>query len=145
MLKSTNQLHIGCIVCSLNWSLAIEYERKQKENRILDELLLRLLLILVTVSDRKKYGKKKKKKKEDCFDIVISKVWQALEKNKIGNGFVFWIMNEITGSVCLILLRTKNWLSLCGWIHDSVNFFTSGCVSLDNKTVTRWMKGHKKF
>lgn len=50
----------------------------------------------------------KKKKKEDCFDIVISKVWQALEKNKIGNGFVFWIMNEITGSgVCLILLRTK--------------------------------------
>ena len=51
---------------------------------------------------------KKKKKKEDCFDIVISKVWQALEKNKIGNGFVFWIMNEITGSgVCLILLRTK--------------------------------------
>ena len=49
----------------------------------------------------------KKKKKEDCFDIVISKVWQAVEKNKIGNGFVFWIMNEITGSVCLILLRTK--------------------------------------
>ena len=48
-----------------------------------------------------------KKKKEDCFDIVIKKVWQALEKNKIGNGFVFWIMNEITGSVCLILLRTK--------------------------------------
>lgn len=50
----------------------------------------------------------KKKKKEDCFDIVISKVWQAVEKNKIGNGFVFWIMNEITGSgVYLILLRTK--------------------------------------
>lgn len=135
MLKSTNQLHIGCIVCSLNWSLAIEYERKQKENRILDELLLRLLLILVTFSDRKKYEKKKRK-------IVLT----LLSVNKIGNGFVFWIMNEITGSVCLIFLRTKkNWLSLCGWIHDSVNFFTSGCVSLDNKTVTRWMKGHKKF
>ena len=134
MLKSTNQLHIGCIVCSLNWSLAIEYERKQKENRILDELLLRLLLILVTFSDRKKY----EKKKEDCFDIVISEQdwkWFCLLNNEWNHRFCVFNSPQ----------NEKNWLSLRGWIHDSVNFFTSGCVSLDNKTVTRWMKGHKKF
>ena len=145
MLKSTNQLHIGCIVCSLNWSLAIEYERKQKENRILDELLLRLLLILVTVSDRKKYGKKKKKK-GGLF-------WHCYQKSLTSSGeeqdwkWFCLLNNEWNHRFCVFNSpqNEKNWLSLCGWIHDSVNFFTSGCVSLDNKTVTRWMKRHKKF
>lgn len=144
MLKSTNQLHIGCIVCSLNWSLAIEYERKQEENRILDELLLPLLLILVTVSDRKKYGKKKKK--GGLF-------WHCYQKSLTSSGeeqdwkWFCLLNNEWNHWFCVFNSpqNEKNWLSLCGWIHDSVNFFTSGCVSLDNKTVTRWMKGHKKF